>query len=95
MFKPIACLFLLCFSTAAFATADASRTRIALDKGDFESQRARIEAALADGKTYAEISQEDRATVRVARAIRPRGKPARARRRSSSRRISPRSSSWS
>jgi hypothetical protein len=66
MFKPIACLFLLCFSTAAFATADASRTRVAIDKGDFDSQRARIEAALADGKTYAEISPDDRATVRVA-----------------------------
>ncbi len=66
MFKPIVCAFLLTFSTAALATSDASRNRVAIDKGDFDSQRARIEAALADGKTYAEISPNDQTTVRVA-----------------------------
>ena len=39
-------------------------SRVALAEGDFAAQRAQIEADLADGKTYAEISRNDRAKVR-------------------------------
>jgi hypothetical protein len=48
-------------AVAASATA---QPHVAVAEGDFAKQRARIETDLADGKTYAEISQADRARVR-------------------------------
>lgn len=49
----------------AFALA-AQESQLALAEGDFAEQRAEIEQDLADGKTYAEISRQDRADVREA-----------------------------
>lgn len=48
-------------AVAASATA---KPHVAVAEGDFAAQRSRIEADLADGKTYAEISPADRARVR-------------------------------
>ena len=39
-------------------------TALAIGDGSFENQRAKIEADLADGETYAEISRPDQRTVR-------------------------------
>ena len=53
---------LLLSATSAWATQE--RPKIALAEGDFAAQRAQIEQDLADGKTYAEITQSDRTKVR-------------------------------
>lgn len=50
--------------SASFAWAAPESTRVAIDAGDFAAQRAKVEADLADGKTYAEISAGDRSKVR-------------------------------
>ena len=52
-------------ATPMFAFA-AQEAQLALAEGDFAAQRAEIEEDLADGKTYAEISSDDKATVRDA-----------------------------
>ena len=44
----------------------AQEGQLALAEGDFAAQRAGIESDLAAGKTYAEISAQDRAAVREA-----------------------------
>ncbi len=48
----------------AVAASAAAESHVAVAEGDFAAQRARIEADLSDGKTYAEISPADRARVR-------------------------------
>ena len=58
MFKNFA--FLIAFAAAPMALAN---TPVALDKGDFATQRAAIEKDLADGKTYVEISSAERGKV--------------------------------
>lgn len=65
--------FLMC-SLVALATAlgmqpgwASNKQEVSLQAGvPFEQQRQEIEQKLADGKTYAEISPDDRATVRQA-----------------------------
>ena len=51
--------------SAASAWANQESPKVALADGGFAAQRAKIEADLADGKTYAEISREDREKVRA------------------------------
>ena len=63
MIRAAALAVLLISATSAFAKQD-DINKIALAEGDFAAQRAQIEADLADGKTYAEISRNDRAKVR-------------------------------
>lgn len=60
MIRIVICALLLAASSTAFA----SQQQVALDEGNFADQREEIEEDLADGKTYAEISSSDRATVR-------------------------------
>jgi hypothetical protein len=62
MFRPL--VFTLLFSAATVVGATTENTQLALADGGFAQQKARIEAELADGKTYAEISAQDQATVR-------------------------------
>jgi hypothetical protein len=62
MFRVTAFAMLLTVSAGAWATQD--QPRLALADGGFSEQRAQIEADLADGETYAEISNMDRSTVR-------------------------------
>lgn len=59
-----ATVFAVLFFSAATAWANQESPKVALADGDFAVQRAQIEKDLADGKTYAEISQGDRAKVR-------------------------------
>lgn len=59
MVRLMVCTLLLAAAPVAFANQ-----QLALDEGSFAEQRSEIEKGLADGKTYAEISQADRATVR-------------------------------
>lgn len=59
LFKLLA--FVIAFAAAPLALAN---TPVAAEAGDFAAQRATIERALADGKTYAEISSADRSEVR-------------------------------
>jgi len=63
MKKTLIALMLAAAPALAFAAQEA---QLALAEGDFAAQRAEIEADLADGKTYAEISASDRAKVREA-----------------------------
>lgn len=58
MLRSIVLIAALCAAPLALAN-----TPVMVDRGDFDAQRAAIEKALADGKTYAEISDEDRSTV--------------------------------
>lgn len=60
MIRIAICALLLAASSSVFA----SQQQVALDEGNFADQRQEIEEDLADGKTYAEISNSDRATVR-------------------------------
>lgn len=60
MIRIAICALLLAASSNVFA----SQQQVALDEGNFADQREEIEEDLADGKTYAEISNSDRATVR-------------------------------
>lgn len=60
MLRMILCTALLALAPAALA----DQQQLALTQGDFAAQRAAIEKNLADGKTYAEISQADRSKVR-------------------------------
>lgn len=62
MIRATAFAVLLLSSTAVWANQESPK--VALAEGDFAAQRAQIEADLADGKTYAEISSGDRAKVR-------------------------------
>ena len=55
--------FVLCLSASA-AWANQESPRLTVAEGDFAAQRAEIEADLADGKTYREISASDRTKVR-------------------------------
>ncbi|MFY2763580.1 hypothetical protein [Arenimonas sp. MALMAid1274] len=55
---------LVCTLLLAAAPAAVANYQLALDEGSFAEQRSEIEKGLADGKTYAEISQADRAKVR-------------------------------
>lgn len=67
MFKSIALIIALSAAPLALAQAPAKPpTPVAVDAGDFAAQRAAIEKALGDGKTYVEISQADRREVRTA-----------------------------
>ncbi len=65
MFKSIALIIALAAAPLALAQTPAN-SPVAVEAGDFASQRAAIEKKLADGKTYAEISQTDRREVRTA-----------------------------
>lgn len=62
MIRATAFAVLLLSSTAVWANQESPK--VALAEGDFAAQRAQIEADLADGRTYAEISRNDRAAVR-------------------------------
>lgn len=62
MIRATAVAVLLFASSAAWANQESPK--VALAEGDFAAQRAQIEADLADGKTYAEISAADKAIVR-------------------------------
>ncbi|HST45949.1 MAG TPA: hypothetical protein VLK29_12090 [Luteimonas sp.] len=62
MFRVTAFAVLLTVSAGAWATQD--QPGLALADGGFAEQRAQIEADLADGKTYSELSSGDRSTVR-------------------------------
>ena len=69
MFKSIALIIALSAAPLAIAQAPAaakSPTPVAVESGDFAAQRAAIEKALGDGKTYVEISSADRSDVRTA-----------------------------
>ena len=59
-----ATLFAVLLVSASAAWANQESSKVALAEGDFAAQRAQIEQDLADGKTYAEITREDRAKVR-------------------------------
>ena len=59
-----ATLFAVLLVSASAAWANQESSKVALAEGDFAAQRAQIEQDLADGKTYVEISREDRAKVR-------------------------------
>lgn len=63
MKKTLIAFLLAAVPTFAFA---AQESQLALAEGDFAEQRAEIEEDLADGKTYAEINNRDRAEVREA-----------------------------
>ena len=56
-----ATLFAVLLVSASAAWANQESSKVALAEGDFAAQRAQIEQDLADGKTYAEITREDRA----------------------------------
>ena len=59
-----AAVFAVLLVSASAAWANQEGPKVALAEGDFAAQRAQIEQDLADGKTYAEITREDRAKVR-------------------------------
>jgi hypothetical protein len=60
-------LFVLFSLTASTAFAATKTSAAALDvNASFSQQKQQIERELGDGKTYAEISSKDRATVREA-----------------------------
>ena len=59
-----ATVFAVLLVSASAAWANQESSKVALAEGDFAAQRAQIEQDLADGKTYAEITREDRAKVR-------------------------------
>jgi hypothetical protein len=59
--------FILLSSAASTAFADARKDAVALELNtSFTQQKEQIERELGDGETYAEISSQDRATVREA-----------------------------
>jgi hypothetical protein len=60
MLRTFLCAALLVIAPAAFADDQ----QLALTEGDFQAQRAEIEKGLADGKTYVEITSEERTKVR-------------------------------
>lgn len=62
MLRVTAFSLLLTFSAGAWATQD--QPTLALADGGFGEQRAQIEADLADGRTYSELSSGDRSAVR-------------------------------
>ncbi|KFN49324.1 hypothetical protein [Arenimonas composti] len=62
MFRPVVFVSLLVASGLAFGKQEASV--LSIESEDFAAQRQQIEADLADGETYAEISSMDRRTVR-------------------------------
>ena len=59
-----ATVFAVLLVSASAAWANQEQPKVALAEGDFAAQRAQIEQDLADGKTYVEISREDRSKVR-------------------------------
>jgi len=60
-------LLLTALLAAAFAAAAAdTKPALDLDAADFAQQRGKIQAALGDGETYAEIKPADRQRVSVA-----------------------------
>lgn len=60
-------ILIACLLAAAPTLALAGQeSQLALAEGDFAEQRAEIEQDLADGKTYAEISNRQRSEVREA-----------------------------
>ena len=59
-----AAVFAVLLVSASAAWANQEGPKVALAEGDFAAQRAQIEQDLADGKTYAEITQSDRTKVR-------------------------------
>ena len=67
MYKYKALLIPVLFAIASAAHADAGASpALNLDATDFAQQRAKIESALGDGKTYAEIAPADREKVQAA-----------------------------
>lgn len=58
MLRPALAAFLLTIASSA------AHAQVVVAERDFSEQRAEIEADLADGRTYAEISPADRARVR-------------------------------
>ena len=59
--------FILLSLAASTASADAKKDAVALELNtSFTQQKEQIERELGDGETYAEISSQDRATVREA-----------------------------
>lgn len=63
MMKNILIGALLALLVPGVALANKSKSQVDVATGDFVEQRAKIDAALADGETYAEISAGDRAEV--------------------------------